>query len=133
HARHASTLHVGLTPRRSPFSLLILISHLAARIHPASSFTISSSIAVSPFPSRAGVRLMLPADQPLTCPECEHGPDAILGRRDFIRVLVASAATAAVAGLTPLQKARAARAEKQAAAEQLVFELFGTMDSDQKK
>src|SRR5207302_6751594 len=56
----------------------------------------------------------------------------LLGRRDFIRVLGTGAAVAAVGGLTPLQMARAARAEKQAAAEALVFELFGTMDSDQK-
>src|SRR5439155_25376436 len=44
-----------------------------------------------------------------------------------------TAAVATVGGLTPLQKATAARAEKQAAAEALVFELFGTMDADQKK
>jgi hypothetical protein len=80
---------------------------------------------------------MLPADKSPYCPECEHGPEAgpTLGRRDFIRVLGASAVAAAlpVSPLSPLAKARAARAEKQAAAEQLVFELFGTMDSDQKK
>lgn len=70
-----------------------------------------------------------------SCPECDHGPqtEPVLGRRDFIRVVGASAAVAAVGGLTPLQKARAARAEKQTQAENLVFELFGTMDSDQKK
>lgn len=80
---------------------------------------------------------MLPADRSPYCPECEHGPEAgpMLGRREFIRVLGASAVAAAVpvSPLSPLAKARAARAEKQAAAEQLVFELFGTMDSDQRK
>ena len=77
---------------------------------------------------------MLPADKTPSCPECDHGPQMqpLLGRRDFIRVLGTSAAALAVGGLTPLQKARAARAEKQAAAEQLVFELFKSMDSDQK-
>ncbi|MCI0705520.1 MAG: DUF3500 domain-containing protein [Planctomycetia bacterium] len=73
---------------------------------------------------------MLPADKNPSCPECESGPE--LGRRDFIRVVSASAAVAAV-GLTPLQKARAARAEKQAQAEAMIFELFKTMDDDQKK
>ena len=72
---------------------------------------------------------MLPAKTP-PCPECETG--APLARRDFIRVLGTTAAVAAV-GLTPLQKARAARAEKQREAEALVFELFKTMDADQKK
>lgn len=76
---------------------------------------------------------MLPADKSPSCPECEHGPEsAVLGRRDFIRVLGASAVAAALP-LSPLAKARAARAEKQAAAEQLVYELFATMDGDQKK
>ena len=42
-------------------------------------------------------------------------------------------AAVAVGGLTPLQKARAARAEKQREAEALVFELFKSMDGDQKK
>jgi hypothetical protein len=76
---------------------------------------------------------MLPADK--TCPECESGPVAqpTLGRRDFIRVLGTSAAAVAVGGLTPLQKARAARAEKQREAEVLVFELFKSMDGDQRK
>jgi hypothetical protein len=73
---------------------------------------------------------MLPADKTPSCPECETG--APIARRDFIRVLGATAAVA-VAGLTPLQKARAARAEKQREAEALVFELFKTMDADQKK
>jgi hypothetical protein len=82
---------------------------------------------------------MKPAPQNPSCPECEHGPEArpLLGRRDFIRVLGASAAAVAVGGsgvapLSPLARAQAARAEKQAAAEALVFELFGTMDADQK-
>ncbi len=71
---------------------------------------------------------MQPADTLTSCPSCESGTP--LGRRDFIRVL---GTTAAAIGLTPLQKARAARAEKQAAAEALVFELFGTMTDEQKK
>src|SRR5215212_6188462 len=74
---------------------------------------------------------MLPADKTPSCPECETG--APIGRRDFIRVLGMSAAALAVSGLTPLQKARAARAEKQREAEALVFELFKSMDADQKK
>lgn len=73
---------------------------------------------------------MQPADNRPSCPECEAGPP--IARRDFLRVLGNSAAVAAV-GLTPLQKARAARAQKQAEAEALVFELFQTMDADQKK
>ncbi|QJW99543.1 DUF3500 domain-containing protein [Frigoriglobus tundricola] len=73
---------------------------------------------------------MQPADTLTSCPSCESGIP--LGRRDFIRVLGTAAAAAAV-GLTPLQKARAARAEKQAAAEALVFELFQTMTAEQKK
>lgn len=73
---------------------------------------------------------MLPADKSPSCPECESG--APIARRDFIRVLGTTAAVAAV-GLTPLQKARAARAAKQAEAEGLVFELYKTMDADQKK
>jgi hypothetical protein len=78
---------------------------------------------------------MKPADTNPSCPDCESGPVAqpILGRRDFIRVLGTSAAAVAVGGLTPLQKARAARAEKQAQAEAMVFELYKTMDTDQKR
>ncbi len=74
---------------------------------------------------------MMPADKTSSCPDCVSPP--ALARRDFIRVLGTSAAAVAIGGLTPLQKARAARAEKQAQAEALVFELFKTMDSDQKK
>ena len=48
-------------------------------------------------------------------------------------MLGTTAAAVAVGGLTPLQKARAARAEKQREAEALVFELFKSMDADQKK
>src|SRR6059058_2406221 len=94
--------------------------------------TLMDSRPASPFP--AGALPMKPAPNAPSCPECEHGPqtEPILGRRDFIRVLGTSAAVAAVGGLTPLQKARAARAEKQAQAEALVFELFGTMSPDQK-
>lgn len=78
---------------------------------------------------------MLSAKNSLACPECERGPESQLGRRDFIRVLGASAMAAAlpVSPLSPLARARAARIEKQAAAEQLIFELFSTMDSNQKK
>ena len=78
---------------------------------------------------------MQPADKTPSCPECESGPIAepILGRRDFIRVIGATAAAVSVGGLTPLQKARAARAAKQREAEAMVFELFQTMDGDQKK
>jgi hypothetical protein len=73
---------------------------------------------------------MMPADKSAQCPECEAAP---LARRDFIRVLGTASAAVAVGGLTPLQKARAARAEKQAEAEAMVFELFKTMSDEQKK
>jgi hypothetical protein len=73
---------------------------------------------------------MLPADKNLSCPECETGTP--IARRDFIRIGAAAAAVAAV-GLTPLQKARAARAEKQAQAESLVFELYKGLSDDTKK
>jgi hypothetical protein len=78
----------------------------------------------------AGAHHMLPADKNLSCPECESATS--LDRRDFIRVVGATATVAAV-GLTPLEKARAARAEKQAQAEALVFELFKSLSDDQKK
>jgi hypothetical protein len=76
---------------------------------------------------------MLPADK--NCPECESGPVAqsTLGRRDFIRVVGTATAAVAVGGLTPLQKARAARIEKQREAEAMVFELYKSMDDNQKK
>lgn len=74
---------------------------------------------------------MLPAETTPSCPECETG--APIARRDFIRVLGTAATVAAVGGLTPLQKARAARAEKQVQAEGMIFELFGTLSDDQKK
>lgn len=73
---------------------------------------------------------MLPADNNLSCSECENGTP--IARRDFIRVVGASAAVVAV-GLTPLQKARAARAKKQAEAEAMVFELYKSLSDDQKK
>ncbi|HVL15574.1 MAG TPA: DUF3500 domain-containing protein [Gemmata sp.] len=73
---------------------------------------------------------MKPADATTSCPECETG--APIGRRDFLRAVGATAAVAAAAP-TALQKARAARAEKQREAEAMVFELFKTMDSDQRK
>lgn len=72
---------------------------------------------------------MLAADKNPSCPECETGMP--IGRRDFLRVAGATAAVAA-AGLTPLQKARAARAEKQAQAEAMIFELYKTLSADQK-
>jgi hypothetical protein len=72
---------------------------------------------------------MLPANENPSCPECESGLP--LGRRDFLRVAGATAAAAAV-GLSPLQQARAARAEKQAQAEAMIFELFKTMTAEQK-
>ncbi|MCE9561426.1 MAG: DUF3500 domain-containing protein [Planctomycetes bacterium] len=74
---------------------------------------------------------MTPADKSTSCPDCINPPT--LARRDFIRVVGTSATVLAVGGLTPLQKARAARAEKKAEAEALVFELFKTMDGEQKK
>ena len=73
---------------------------------------------------------MLPADKNPSCPECETGFP--LGRRDFLRVVGTTAAVATL-GLTPLQKARAARAEKQAQAEAMVFELYHSLTEDQKK
>ena len=79
---------------------------------------------------------MFPAETPPPCVECETGPvfEPVLGRRDFIRVIGATAAAAAFGGaLTPLQKARAARAAKQSEAEGLVFDLFKSMSGDQKK
>ncbi len=74
---------------------------------------------------------MLPADRTPPCPDCETAPT--LARRDFIRVMGAAAAVAVTGGLTPLQKATAARAEKQAQAEAMIFDLFKSMDADQKK
>ncbi len=78
---------------------------------------------------------MTPASKQLSCPDCESAPTVThaLGRRDFMRVLGTTAAAVAVGGLTPLQKARAARAARQAEAEAMVFELFKTMDADQRK
>lgn len=73
---------------------------------------------------------MLPTDKPSSCPECVGVPVA---RRDFLRLIGTGAAALTVGGLTPLEKARAARAEKQREAEALVFELFKSMDSEQKK
>jgi hypothetical protein len=73
---------------------------------------------------------MLPADQIPSCPQCET--PVPVSRRDFIRVVGTTAAVAAV-GLTPLQKAQAARAEKQAQAEAMVFDLFKSLSDDQKK
>ena len=72
---------------------------------------------------------------PSLCPDCDRLP-AVPARRDFLRTIVGTAAAAAVGGLapiTPLARARAARLEKQKAAEQIVYELAGTMTADQKK
>ncbi len=74
---------------------------------------------------------MLSADQNPSCPECETG--APIARRDFIRVVGTATAAVVAGGLTPLQKARAARAEKQKQAEAMIFELFSTMTAEQKK
>lgn len=76
---------------------------------------------------------MQPTPGSSSCPECVSPPLATLGRRDFIRVIGTTAAAAAVGGITPLQSARAARAAKQREAEAMVFELFRSMDSDQKR
>jgi hypothetical protein len=78
---------------------------------------------------------MLPADKIPSCPECEHGPEmqSPIGRRDFLKTVGAGTAALAVGGLSPLALARAARAQKQAEAEAMVFELYGTMSADQKK
>lgn len=73
---------------------------------------------------------MLPAANVPPCPECETG--APLARRDFIRVLGTGAAALTVGGLTPLQKARAARADKQKQSEGMIFELFQSLTADQK-
>ncbi len=73
------------------------------------------------------------------CPDCAGEP-AGLGRRDFLRVLGASAAALAVGAvlptagpLSPLAAARAARLKKQAEAESLVFELYKSMGDDQRQ
>ncbi len=76
---------------------------------------------------------MLPADKANSCPDCDTPPQPTFARRDFIRVVTASAAAMAVSSLTPLQQARAARAAKQREAEAMVMELFKSMDGDQKK
>lgn len=78
---------------------------------------------------------MIPADAATSCPECESGPitQPLLRRREFIRVLGAGTAAVALGGMTPLQRAFAARAAKQAEAEALVFELYQTMDAEQRK
>jgi hypothetical protein len=78
---------------------------------------------------------MLPADKPVPCPDCTT-PD--LARRDFLRTLGAGAAAVATGAfalpdpLSPLAKARAARAAQQAASEAMVRELFGTLTAEQK-
>ncbi len=73
--------------------------------------------------------MLPPADKNPSCPECQFGMP--IGRRDFLRV---ASATATVAiGLSPLQQARAARAEKQAQAEAMIFELYKTLNPEQKK
>jgi hypothetical protein len=71
----------------------------------------------------------------LRCPECESGWTGITlpDRRDFLRVAGTGAAAMSLAGLTPLEQARAARLAKQAEAEALVFELYRSLDGEQKK
>ncbi len=72
----------------------------------------------------------------VSCPECEWGWESVasLDRREFLRVTGASAAAATVGlALTPLERARAARMARQAEAEALVFELYRSLDSEQKK
>ncbi len=73
------------------------------------------------------------------CPDCSGDPNGF-GRRDFLRVLGASAAALAIGAvlppsspLSPLALARAARMKKQAEAESLVFDLFRSMGADQRK
>jgi hypothetical protein len=73
---------------------------------------------------------------PPNCPECEDGWESrvSLDRRHFLRVGTCLTTAAAVGlGLTPLQRARAARLARQAEAEALVFELYRSLDSDQRK
>lgn len=75
---------------------------------------------------------MLPADTPVECPDCST-PE--LARRDFFRVVGATTAAAvlpAVAPLSPLAQARAARADQQATTEAMIRELFGTLTAMQK-
>ncbi len=75
---------------------------------------------------------MLPADKPVACPDCET-PE--LARRDFFRFAAAGAVAAvlpAAETLTPLAKARAARAQQQATSEAMIRELFGTLTAEQK-
>mgnify|MGYP005837291477 CR=1 FL=1 len=72
----------------------------------------------------------------LSCPECESGWESVasLDRREFLRVTGAGAAAATVGlAVTPLERARAARIARQAEAEALVFELYRSLDSEQKK
>ena len=75
----------------------------------------------------------------LECPDCAGEPTGF-GRRDFFRAVGATAAALAVSAvlppsnpLSPLAVARAARLKKQAEAENLVFDLFKSMGSDQRK
>ncbi len=75
----------------------------------------------------------------LDCPDCSNEPNSF-GRRDFLRVLGASATALAIGAvippgspLSPLALARAARLKKQAEAESLVFDLFKSMGADQRK
>ena len=71
---------------------------------------------------------MTPRDPAPYCPECAFGPDLGLARRDFIRVVGASAAAVAAVGTT-IPAARAAAKPVKAAkpAESLIHELFDTL------
>jgi hypothetical protein len=79
---------------------------------------------------------MLPADKPISCPDCDAAPD--LARRDFLRTLGAGAAAAAAGvlpvadPLSPLAKARAARVQQQAASEAMVRELYASLTAAQR-
>ncbi len=77
-----------------------------------------------------------PASPAPSCPDCASGMPlelAVPDRRDFLRVVGVGAAAAATGVLTPLQRARAARAARQAEAEALVFELYRSLDNEQRK
>jgi hypothetical protein len=71
------------------------------------------------------------------CPECDHGPETrpVLGRRDFLRTVGATAAALAAAGVVT-RSATAAPAPASSAskpAEGLIRELYATFNDQQKK
>ena len=63
-----------------------------------------------------------------SCRECAFGPDAALARRDFLRLVGASAAVAAAPGLL-----KAAPEKPAKPAEAMIRELFEGLSADQKK